>query len=170
MAEPVRRRLLLAAALVLALAACAPGLDAPERFGYLADAGSDAGPSDAGTDAGSDGGPLFNCAAGGPDAGCQVLRTFYCTCATTGCHSRDDAAQSLDLESPGMPDRLVNQQAHVRGSWVMIDPLVPDNSYLYVKVQPKPPFGTRMPNGETALPEEEIACLRRWIHDAVNAP
>jgi hypothetical protein len=69
-----------------------------------------------------------------------------------------------------MPDRLVNQQAHVRGSWVMIDPIKPDSSYLYVKVLAKPPFGTRMPNGEAALPDAEIACIKRWIYDAVGAP
>ena len=167
------RRVALPAALgavALALAwACAPGLEAPERFGYLQDAGSDAGAVDAGSDGGVDAGPLYDCAQGGPDAGCQVLRTFYCSCATTACHSVTEAAQSLDLESRGMPDRLINQQAQ-RGSWVMIDPANPDNSLLYLKLLAKPPYAARMPNGADPLPDAELACVKKWIHDAVGAP
>ena len=180
-----RRGLIVLAGLFIALAAgCAGPLDDPGRFLYLLDGGaddggdpdggSDAGPPDAG-DAGSDGGAPdaghdggAGSDGGSPDAGCDPVKTFFIpTCATGLCHGNVIQQASLDLESAGMPQRLINQPGF-GGPGVIIDPVDPDKSLLFTKVGPAPPFNFQMPLGLDPLSPAEVACLRAWIHAAVG--
>ena len=160
-------------------ASCAGALEDGDRFALL-DAGGDAGMADAGGDGGvdikdggvsdagvSDAGGLD---AGNVDAGCNALTTVIApTCATALCHSSGTQQGSLDLQSPGLPYRLVNVPA-AGGPGLLIDPNHPESSVLYLKVLSPPPYGAQMPLLGQALDAQQVACLKSWIHAAVGAP
>ena len=136
------------AAVALAVASCAGALDDPGRFAYLA-GGSDAGPASA------------------SDAGCDaVSRVFVPSCATSACHSAQTQQANLDLESPGLPRRLVQKPAS-GGPGFLIDAQSPDRSVLYLKVTSTPPFNFQMPLGAPPLPPDQVACLKAWVEAAV---
>ena len=177
---------MLVGVLVGAAFACAGPLDDPGRFLYLLDGGDDDGGADAGPDGGqadggdggnpdggdagpgSDGGHDGGADGGHADAGCDPVKTFFIpTCATGLCHGSVIQQASLDLESPGMPQRLINQPGF-GGPGVIIDPADPDKSLLYTKLSPLPPFNFQMPLGLDPLTPAEVSCLRSWIHAAVG--
>jgi hypothetical protein len=131
----------------LALAACAGALDHPERFTNL-------GTPDAGQ-------------TGSSDGGCDpVGQMFPVSCSTGACHSAQSQQGNLDLESPGLPARLVGKQAH-GGPGLLIDAANPSQSVMLLKVQDPPPFQFQMPLGAAPLSADEVACLRAWIDGAV---
>jgi hypothetical protein len=135
----------------VALWGCAGSLDQPGRFGYL-DAPPDAGTADTSSDM---------------DAGCNpVTDIFPPSCTTSACHSAGSQQGSLDLESPGMPQRLVNKKAH-GGPGLLIDAKDPAQSVLLLKLSDPPPFGFQMPLGAVALTDGEVACLQAWVQAAV---
>jgi len=130
---------------------CAGSLDHPERFAYLG-WGPDAGPS-----------------APADDAGCDpVADIFPPSCTTSACHSTQSQQGNLDLESAGLPQRLVGKQAH-GGPGLLIDPAHPDQSVLLLKVSDNPPFQFQMPLGAPALSPDELACLTAWVDAAVSS-
>ena len=134
-------------------AGCAGSLDHPERFAYLAN------PPDAG------GGP-----GGSDDAGCDpVTDIFPPSCTTSACHSAQSQQGNLDLQSAGLPQRLVGKQAH-GGPGLLIDPAHPDQSVLLLKLGDNPPFQFQMPLGAPPLSADEIACLTAWVDAAVTPP
>jgi hypothetical protein len=136
---------------LLGALACAGKLDRPERFAYLGDAG-DAGP-----------GPV---ASG--DGGCDpVTDIFPPSCTTSACHSAQSQQGNLDLQSAGLPQRLVGKQAH-GGPGLLIDPVHPAQSVLLLKVSDNPPFQFQMPLGAAPLTADEIACLTSWVDAAVT--
>jgi hypothetical protein len=90
------------------------------------------------------------------------------TCAASGCHSAADKQQGLDLQSPGVASRLVNVPA-TEGTGLLIDPNAPQGSILYKKITATPPFGARMPFGQTPLDAATIACVLDWITAQVQA-
>lgn len=138
-------------AICLALLGCAGSLDHPERFAYLGD-GPDAGPVDSGS-----------------DGGCNpVTDIFPPSCTTSACHSAQSQQGNLDLESPGLPKRLVNKAAH-GGPGYLIDAANPAQSVLYLKVTASPPFQFQMPLGAPPLSVDEMACLKAWV-DAAAVP
>ncbi len=139
-----------ACSLLAGLLGCAGGLDHPERFAYLGQ-GSDAG------------------AAAPPDAdgGCNpVTDIFPVSCTTSACHSAQSQQGNLDLESAGLPARLVDKQAH-GGPGLLIDSKDPSQSVLYLKTTATPPFGFQMPLGADPLSPDEMACLLAWVQAAV---
>jgi len=159
----------------------AGGLDAGEPDAGEADAGApdagepDAGPADAG---GMDGGELDagESDAGEPDAGrpdagpvdagCNALTTIITpTCATVLCHSATTQQKGLDLQSPGLPQRLVGQAA-IGGPGEIINAQSPNASVLYTKTLDPPPYGSQMPLLGTPLTNAQLACLRGWIDQA----
>ncbi len=132
----------------LLLAGCAGPLEDPARFDYL-----DAGP---GSDAGVTGG----------DGGCDpVTSIFIPSCNTSSCHSARAQQGNLDLESRGLPHRLVNVAAS-GGPGLLINSGDPDLSVLYTKVSGTPPFKFQMPLGRPPLGPDELACLQQWVHGA----
>ena len=134
-------------AICLALLGCAGSLDHPERFTNLAtpDAGT-VNPSDGGCD--------------------PVVDIFPLGCSTSACHSAQSQQGNLDLESPGLPTRLVNKQAH-GGPGLLIDSTNPAQSVMLLKVTDTPPFQFQMPLGAPPLSAEEVACLQAWVQAAV---
>lgn len=145
------RRHLLGIALASACATaifsgCAGELENPERFTSTTTGGS--GTSD---DAGSS---TPTC----PDVP-QVLKA---SCGTaSGCHGATAPTSNLDLASPDVGNRLKTQKATTGDA--MIDSANPQNSVLYKKTLPTPPFGASMPLGGTPFDDTMRACLATWI-------
>ena len=135
----------------LALLGCAGSLDHPERFENLGnpDAGQVTPPSDGGCD--------------------PVIDIFPVSCATSACHSTQSQQGNLDLQSTGLPQRLVNQTAH-GGPGLLIDKQNPAQSVLLLKLMNPPPFGFQMPLGAPPLSPAEIACIQAWVQAAAAAP
>ncbi len=137
-------------AVCLALLGCAGSLDHPERFAYLGQ-GPDAGPSGSPSDGGCD----------------PVTDIFPPSCTVSACHSAQSQQGNLDLESPGLPKRLVDKLAH-GGPGYLIDSKNPGQSVLLLKVTDNPPFQFQMPLGAPPLSPDEIACLQKWVQAAVQ--
>ena len=132
------------------LASCAGSLDDPGRFGYL--------------DGGDDGGGVVPTG----DAGCDPVPTvFVPSCATSACHSAQTQQANLDLQSPGLPQRLVEKRAS-GGPGYLIDSQDPGKSVLYLKVTSSPPFNFQMPLGAPPLSSDEVACILTWVSAAVG--
>lgn len=130
----------------LVLAGCAGSLDDPSRFAYVGQ------PYDAGVIEQVD-----------SDAGCDpVHQIFPISCSTSACHSAQTQQGNLDLESPGLPQRLVGKQAH-GGPGLLIDSQNPAQSVLYLKTTDNPPFQFQMPIGADPLSSDEQACLLSWM-------
>src|SRR5438093_8658979 len=132
----------------LALQGCAGSLEHPERFAV---------------DAGGDGGSVLE-----SDGGCEpVTQIFPPSCTTSACHSAQSQQGSLDLESPGLPKRLVNKAAH-GGPGLLIDAKNPAQSVLLLKLTDTPPFQFQMPLGAPPLSPDEVTCLQGWVRAAVQ--
>jgi hypothetical protein len=137
------RNVLFLAAAIAACAGCPGTLDDPARF--LVDV------SDAGI-----GGDAATACPDVPNA------LFVPTCAAAPCHSEANKAQSLDLQSPDVANRLVGVPA-TEGDGLLIDPTHPSQSVVYTKLTSTPPFGARMPLGITPLDDATLACVLSWV-------
>jgi hypothetical protein len=138
----------------IACSGCAGKLDDPSRFGYIN------APPDAGGGPGSD----------DSDAGCDpVTDIFPPSCTTSACHSVQSQQGNLDLQSPGMPQRLVDKQAH-GGPGFLIDSKNWQNSVLLTKLTDSPPFQFQMPLGADPLTPDQVACVQAWVQAAVTPP
>ncbi|AKU96089.1 hypothetical protein AKJ09_02753 [Labilithrix luteola] len=124
---------------------CAAELENPERFG---NGGSNT------TGGNTDGG---SSAPTCPDVP-QVLKA---SCGSAGCHGGATPTSNLDLASPDVGNRLKTQKATTGDP--LIDPANPENSVLYKKTLPKPPFGSSMPLNGTPFDDSMRACLATWI-------
>ncbi len=84
-----------------------------------------------------------------------------------GCHEAASAQSGLDLESPGLASRAYNHPSAGRHDYLIIDPEIPEESALIVKVRAAPPFGVQMPLGRAPLTSAEVACLQAWVNGIV---
>jgi hypothetical protein len=96
-----------------------------------------------------------------------VTDIFTPSCTASACHSAQSQQANLDLESSGLPLRLVNKLAH-GGPGYLIDSKNPGQSVLYLKVTANPPFQFQMPLGTPPLSPDEMACLLAWVQAAVR--
>ena len=143
----------IASSALLTLAGCAGSLDHPERFAYI----------NASPDAGGGGGD-------DSDAGCDPVKDIFPPNCTTGaCHSASSQQGSLDLQSPGLPARLVDKRAK-GGPGLLIDSAHPDQSVLLTKLTDTPPFQFQMPLGASPLSADEMACVTAWVQTAAAPP
>lgn len=104
----------------------------------------------------------------GPDTdepNCDVPKLFQDKCAGSPCHGAD-APSDLDLETPGVADRVANMPGF-QCSGKLADPSNPEGSLLYSKLQDIPQCGARMPFAAEPLSEAEITCVRDWISGLV---
>jgi len=139
---------------ISAVVACPGSLSDPDRF---FDAGTEDGSAEDAPilepiDSGADTAP-FVC----PD----ILNTLFPqTCALSGCHSQPDAGGDMDLQGANVLQRLYNVPSTGNPAIKRIDPQNPEQSALYTKLTPTPPFGARMP----PLPIEGLApCMLDFI-------
>ncbi len=145
------RAAIASSAACVALWGCAGSLDNPGRFENLAS-----------LDAGQ-----VNVT---PDGGCDpVIVMFPLSCSTGACHSAQSQQGNLDLESPGLPGRLVGKAAH-GGPGLLIDKPNPAQSVMLLKVSDTPPFQFQMPLGAPPLSPDEVGCLTAWVDAAAAAP
>ena len=112
-----------------------------------------------------DPGRFLDGASGCPDVPSAI---FAVRCTASGCHTAKDRAQNLDLQSPDVAARLVGVPA-TGGAGLLVDPMSPEQSVLYAKLSPSPPYGARMPSGKEPLDDATIACILRWIAAGADA-
>ncbi len=127
---------------------------------------SSAGPEDAGAGMHRDSSVpvLTGCAAQVPTA------VFGASCETRACHNSVDHIYGLDLQSPGLVSRLLNTRSFEVPALMMLDPNVPDNSFLLLKVKPNPPAGVQMPQMGNKLSASQTQCLQQWIEAVATGP
>jgi hypothetical protein len=108
---------------------------------------------------------LAGCAAQVPTA------IFGESCEGNTCHNSKDHQYDLDLQSPGVAARLVNQPSLEIGTLLLIDPNNWSQSFLLLKVeQSQPPAGSQMPQQGTKLNSTQIACLQQWVEAEAAGP
>ena len=127
----------------LTLGGCPGSLENPERFT-------------------GGGGPGGNGAC--PDIEAELFPQ-KCTDGTN-CHTADFEAAGLDLETPGIGDRIVSAPATAAGcmGMPMADPNDPTGSIIYNVLTDDScsSFG-QMPFGADPLSQAEIDCVEQWI-------
>lgn len=118
---------------------------------------------------------------GDTTSGCNIQPTlsdlnakyFSLSCVFGGCHETASAEGGLDMEAPGLRDRLVNiaandDKAGPRGK-IRVVAGDPDNSFLVQKLEGKQARdeGSTMPDGtdEPIDPACRIKMIRQWISD-----
>ena len=87
---------------------------------------------------------------------------FVDRCGGSICHSGAEPAAGLDLVSPGVVSRLVDQKGRDCPG-ILVDPVDPEGSLLYDKLLPNTACGSPMPLGRPMLSQAELACVRDWI-------
>jgi hypothetical protein len=106
--------------------------------------------------------------ASGSGCGDPTVSLFPSSCAAPGCHDSSIPQAGLDLQSPGLPGRLVGKMAS-GGPGVLIDPGGdPDKSVLYLKLTSMPPYGLQMPEIGQKLDDAEMACMRAWVSSSAT--
>lgn len=100
-------------------------------------------------------------------AECDVYKLFERSCDGAACHGAQAPRANLDLVSPGLDQRLFHELGTADcDERKLVFPGRPEDSLIYIKVSESEPFcGARMPVG-SALPAEDIACIRSYIEDA----
>lgn len=113
--------------------------------------------------------PVFGC--GGDDSGTvdagpiDVEALLASTCTDAGCHASMNPANGLDLQSPGVADRINGQQSPVCSGEVVVVGGDPASSYILDKLRGEQPAscGVRMPSGKAPLSDAEIDAIADWI-------
>ena len=102
---------------------------------------------------------------------CDVLMLFAADgltevgCSGAICHAV--GVMSLDLQSDGLEQRLLNQSANPKGPCageILVDRDKPDNSLLLKKITGKSKCGSPMPLTKPgALTEDQVRCIREYV-------
>ena len=88
---------------------------------------------------------------------------FTPSCALAGCHGAVATQAGMNLTQGNAYAQIVSRQS-VESTLVRIQPGVPGQSYLFLKITGSPLItGDRMPQGKAPLPEEKIRLIRDWI-------
>jgi hypothetical protein len=108
---------------------------------------------------------LTGCAAQVPTA------VFAASCEARACHNSVDHIYDLDLQSPGVVSRLLNQFSLELPAFKMIDPITPDDSFILLKVKlAMPPAGVQMPQMGAKLSAAETECFQKWVETVATGP
>lgn len=90
---------------------------------------------------------------------------FPKACGNSLCHDSSNPEAELDLRSPDVASRLINQTSVDTAceTRLLIDPNDPDTSFLIEKLtKSKPECGDPMP-GAGSLSPQEIQCVKDWV-------
>jgi len=151
--------------LVCLLTACPGSLSDPERFRPNLDAGV-LPPASTGTIPEPDSGEIPD--DGGPTGPCpDVPAAIFAPSCVASCHSTAGLAGNLDLSGPDVGARLLNKPAFGNANLLLIHASAPENSVLYTKLTPTPPYGSRMPAADVPLEPHSIGCVLEWIQNVV---
>ncbi len=102
----------------------------------------------------------------------DVEQIFAAKCGSSICHGGQSGEPQggLDLTSPELAARLVGAHSSQCSGWLRVDPSNPDRSFLLAKVTSPPAgCGDRMPL-VGALTEDEILCIRAFVHQLAAEP
>lgn len=112
-------------------------------------------------------GVLVAASAAGPvDDGIpeRVRSLLRQSCAVSGCHRGSFPAKKLDLTPGAFPENAVGVASRQVPELKLVDPSLPDKSYLLLKVSEGAEVaGKRMPIGRKPLSPEDIQAVREWI-------
>jgi hypothetical protein len=108
---------------------------------------------------------LTGCAAQVPTA------VFAASCEGNACHNSKDKEYALDLQSPGVVSRLLNVPSLEVPRLKLIDPNVPAQSFILLKVAlAMPPAGMQMPQMGAKLSAAETQCFQQWVETVATGP
>lgn len=89
-------------------------------------------------------------------------------CSGLSCHGKGATRGGIDLVSPDLPERLLDQPATYPGLTgcptppeLLVDSQSPDSSLLLKKVEGRQQCGDAMP--DLRLSDEQIECLTEWV-------
>jgi hypothetical protein len=96
---------------------------------------------------------------------------FGASCEESSCHNSKDHIYGLDLQSPGVAERLVDVPSFEIPTLFLIDPNDWMQSYILLKVEKSmPPAGTQMPQMGAKLTATQIGCLQQWVEAEAAGP
>lgn len=98
----------------------------------------------------------------------DVQPIFTNNCAFSGCHGSSGTQQNLVLEEGVAYDNIVSVPSQEMSQYNRIEPGKPDSSYLYLKINPSPPSGSRMPQGGPYLSDSQISTIENWVIDGAK--
>lgn len=98
------------------------------------------------------------------EGGCPDMETEYLprNCSTTGCHASDRPAAGLDLQSPGLAERLVDAESTGCGG-VLVPSDVPMSGLFRRKLEAAPACGSSMPLGQRPMSVQDRYCFEQWL-------
>lgn len=92
---------------------------------------------------------------------------FHQRCIDGPCHGAVQfPAAGLDLETPGVRDRIVGAPSNGCRRAVLVEPGDETGGVFMDKLTDDPPCGLQMPLGKRKLTEPEFACVLEWTADA----
>ncbi|MBS1271122.1 MAG: Chitodextrinase [Candidatus Marinimicrobia bacterium] len=95
----------------------------------------------------------------------DIQPVFTENCAFSGCHGTSNPQQGLVLAEGEAYGNIVNVPSQEESGYDLIEPNMPDSSYIYLKIQPDPPSGEQMPRGGPYLDSETINMIETWISE-----
>ncbi len=134
--------------------------------------GMEAGTRETGSAGGETGGTGGDAGATETPTACNAeTDVFLPRCGSASCHkTASTSTGSIDLVSPGIAARLVGKPSADCSGQILIQPTLPAAGFLLDKLtKSMPQCGARMPFLKSALPPNEIECVKQWMTAAVMA-
>jgi hypothetical protein len=108
------------------------------------------------------------------------INTAMKSCQVEGCHKSAVVSAGLNLETTNLTMNFKTMYLNkpnvgepmagcMPGAAKLIDPMAPEMSLIYSKLQPTPPCGGKMPVIGTFSATDK-ACILKWINAAIAAP
>lgn len=95
---------------------------------------------------------------------------FHERCIDGPCHGAVQfPAAGLDLETPGVGERIVGAPSNGCRRAVLVEPGDETGGVFMDKLTDDPPCGLQMPLGKRKLSESEFECVREWTAAAADA-
>jgi hypothetical protein len=98
---------------------------------------------------------------GGPGECPEITAYLKTNCGGSGCHGAMLPASNLDLESPGVEERIADKAGMCAG--LIANTSDPEASLLYTKLLNPPGCNAQMPFLREELPSNEINCILLWL-------
>jgi hypothetical protein len=93
---------------------------------------------------------------------CPEINAYLKTnCGGAGCHGPTMSASNLDLESPGIEERIADKPGLCAG--LLANTSDPESSLLYTKLLSPPGCNSQMPFLREPLPSNDVLCILMWL-------
>ena len=97
-----------------------------------------------------------------PSFASDIQPIFTANCALSGCHAAP-GQHGLILSAGQSYSLLVNVNSVEVPTLMRVRPLLPDSSYVVLKIEGRQTVGVRMPATGTPLSSTNIQLIRNWI-------